>query len=100
MNEKVYPGIDADQYGGMTDIGKIIRDAWVFGLLPEAESCAGWNYGRLERLYDQVHAAWSQYGFRVSGLPEEVRARHERIHAEAVRRASELGWNVELGEDD
>ncbi len=22
------------------------------------------------------------------------------IHAEAVRRASELGWNVELGEDD
>ena len=26
-----YVGIHADVYGGMTDIGRMIRDAWVFG---------------------------------------------------------------------
>jgi len=98
--QRTYPGIDADHFGGMTDIGKIIRDAWVFGLLPETETCIGWNYGRLEQLYDRVHEAWSPYGHRVSELPEELRVRHERIYAEAVRRATALGWNVELGDDD
>lgn len=31
---------------------------------------------------------------------ERLCARHERIHAEALRRARELGWLAELGEDD
>ena len=30
-----YVGIHADIHGGMTDIGRMIRDAWVLGLLPE-----------------------------------------------------------------
>ena len=97
---KIYPGIHNDRYGGMTDIGKIIRDAWVFDLLPETETCEGWDYGRIEQLYDQVHRAWDAHGHLASRLPPELRARHERIYAAALQRARELGWSVELGEDD
>ena len=100
MSPTNYPGIHNDRFGGMTDIGKIIRDAWVFGLLPETETCAGWNHGRLEVLYDKVHKAWAPYGHRVSELPPELRERHARIYAEALARARELGWSVELGDDD
>jgi hypothetical protein len=96
----VYPGIDNDIYGGMTDIGRIIRDAWVFGLLPETETCTGWEYRRIEALYDKVSAAWGQYGHLASRLPEDLRARHERIYGEALARARALGWSAELGEDD
>ncbi len=84
----------------MTDIGRIIRDAWVFGLLPETETCAGWDYGRIEALYDKVSAAWDPYGHLASRLPEDLRARHERIYGEALARARALGWSAELGEDD
>jgi hypothetical protein len=38
-----YDGIDKDLYGGMTDPSRIIRHAWAFGLIPETETCAGWN---------------------------------------------------------
>ncbi len=96
----LYPGLDQDRFGGMTEIGRIIRDAWVFGLLPEGETCAGWSYGRLEQLSDQVHAAWQAYGYLVSRLPETLRQRHDRIHGEALRRARELGWDPELSPDD
>ena len=34
----LYVGIDDDYFGGMTPIGTIIRDAWVFGILPESET--------------------------------------------------------------
>ena len=98
--DKLYGGIDKDQFGGMTDIGKLIRDAWVFGLLPETETCAGWNHDRLEQLYAQVHAAWAPYGHLVSNLPADLRERHTRIYDAAIRRARELGWSVELGDDD
>lgn len=97
---KIYPGIHNDRFGGMTDIGRIIRDAWVFGLLPETETCEGWDYGRIESLYDRVHTAWAPYGHLASRLPPELRARHERIYAAALQRARELGWSPELGEDD
>ena len=33
-----YVGIHKDINGGMTTIGKIIRDAWVFELIPETET--------------------------------------------------------------
>lgn len=95
-----YPGIDKDTDGGMTPIGHIIRDAWVFGLIPESETCANWTHDRLEKLYDQVTEAWRPYGNLASRLPDELRARHERIYAEAIRQARERGWNAELGDDD
>ncbi len=100
MSEKIYVGLEDDQYGGMTPTGNIIRDAWVFGLLPETETCAGWSLGRVQQLYDQVYAAWEPYGHMPSRLPPELRERHEAIHAEAIRRARELGWSAELYDDD
>jgi hypothetical protein len=43
MNERKYVGIDKDPKGAMNPTGNIIRDAWVFGLIPETETCEGWR---------------------------------------------------------
>ena len=37
---RTYPGIELEENGGMTMHGRIIRDAWVFGILPENDGCA------------------------------------------------------------
>jgi hypothetical protein len=102
MNEpsKKYVGIFQDQYGGMTDTGKIIRDAWAFGLLPETETCAGWLLLGIEDLWRKVNVEWEKYGFLVSNLPHDVRERFYRIQSDAVVRARTAGWNPELGDDD
>jgi hypothetical protein len=88
-----YCGILQDRHAGMTGTGKIIRDAWVFGLLPETQTCEGWTRGQLDALYEQVHAAWEPYGHLVSRLPPELRERHTRIYEDAIRRAREAGWD-------
>lgn len=95
-----YAGIDVDEQGGLTDAGRIIRDAWVFGLIPETETCRGWTLDQLNNLYDQVSAAWAPYGHLVSKLPPELQARHQRIYNAAIQRARESGWDPELGEDE
>lgn len=100
MGEKRYPGIDNDRSGGMTTIGNIIRDAWVFGLIPETERCEGWTAGQLDVLYGKVSDAWEPYGHLVSNLPPALRERHERIYREAIEKAREQGWSPELGDDD
>jgi hypothetical protein len=100
LRTTIYPGIDKDAYGGMTPIGHVIRDAWVFGLIPETETCANWSHDRLEKLYDKVTESWRPYGHLASRLPDDLRERHERIYAEAIRRARELGWSPELGDED
>ena len=97
---KRYPGIDQDRYGGMTPTGTIIRDAWVFGILPETETCAGWTPQGIDGLYDKVSLAWEAHGHLVSRLPPELRARHARIFGAAVQRARALGWEPSLEEDD
>ena len=84
----------------MNPTGNIIRDAWVFGIIPESETCAGWTVQGIAALYDKVTKAWEPYGHLVSRLPEELRERHQRIYDAAVANARELGWNPELGEDD
>ncbi len=96
---KIYPGIDQDHYGGMTDIGRIIRDAWVFGVIPESETCAGWDYARIETLYDKVHAEWLKYGHQAGRLPAELKERHERIFAAAIATAREQGWSANLDDE-
>lgn len=96
----IYPGIHNDRYGGMTDAGRLIRDAWVFGILPESETCEGWDYDRLELLYQQVAEAWAPYGHLVGQLPEDLRERHQRIHGEGLKRAQELGWTPDHSTDD
>ena len=98
-NTKIYPGLDADKDGGMTDVGRILRDAQVFGILPEDETCAGWDYDRIMAIYDQVHAAWGPYGHSVSRLPDELRERHQRIYAKAIERARSAGWDPDLSDE-
>lgn len=97
---ETYAGIDHDRFGGMTPTGNIVRDAWVFGLIPESETCAGWSAARIDQLYDRVSAAWQPYGHLASKLPPELRARHMRIYEAAVCRARELGWEPESDGDD
>lgn len=97
--QRKYVGIWKDSHGGMTPTGTIIRDAWVFGILPEDEGCEGWTPGQLDALYDQVSKAWAPYGHLVSNLPQELRERHARIYGEAMRQARESGWTPPMEED-
>jgi len=97
---QTYVGLSADAYGGMTATGTIVRDAWVFELLPEGEECAGWSFERIQALYDRVSAAWEPYGHLVSRLPPELAERHRRIYDAATERARALGWPPQLDEDD
>ena len=90
-----YVGIDNDVNGAMTTIGKIIRDAWVFELIPETETCEGWNQGQVDVLLDRVNAEWDKYGCMVSQLPADLRARHQRIHDIAIANAKAAGWSGE-----
>ena len=99
MQKNSYPGIYDDHYGGMTPVGNIIKDAWLFGLIPETETCKGWNHGRIQGLYDQVHREWEKYGFLASKLPPELAERHKRIHDEAIQRARDAGWSPEMHTD-
>ncbi|MDA8417091.1 MAG: hypothetical protein M0Z78_08575 [Betaproteobacteria bacterium] len=98
--ENRYQGVAADHNGGMTNLAQIIKDAWVFGLLPENQDGAGWTAGQMQVLYDRVSMEWEKYGFLPSRLPLELREKHARIHREAVERARANGWNPELGDDD
>jgi hypothetical protein len=97
--QQTYIGIHKDT-AGLSPTANIIRDAWVFGLLPETETCEGWSLDRLDELYDRVSTAWEPYGSLASRLPPELRERHARIYADAVRRAREQGWNPELDDEE
>lgn len=98
--KQIYAGIDRDPTGAMNPTGNIIRDAWVFGLIPESETCAGWSIQGIDDLYDKVARAWEPYGHLVSNLTPELRERHQRIYAAAVARARKCGWDPELDEED
>ena len=94
---KLYVGLHKDVNGGLTPIGRIIRDAWVFELIPESENCEGWPLSRIDSLQHQVNAEWDKYGCLVSYLPPEIKERHQRIHDAALEKAREQGWE---GEDE
>lgn len=95
-----YVGLDNEVNGGMTTIGKIIRDAWVFGILPETETCENWNFAGIDALLDKVNKEWDKYGCLVSHLPEELFERHQKIHGEAVKKAKAAGWTGEQETED
>lgn len=99
---KRYVGLDNDMNGGMTDTGKIIRDAWVFGILDEGETCEGWLAPGIEDLWRKVNARWEEYGFSVGALPEDLRERFMAIHGAAMERARAAGWDpdTELAGED
>jgi hypothetical protein len=92
---RLYVGIDRDQDGGMTPTGKIIRDAWIFGLLDETETCAGWSAAQIEALWARVSEEWEKHSFLVSALPDPLRERFHRIQEEALARARAAGWDPE-----
>ncbi len=96
--QRPYVGINNDREG-FSPTGNIIRDAWVFGLLPETETCEGWTLDRLDILYEKVSEAWEPYGHLVSQLPPDLRERHVRIYDEAIRLAREHGWDPELNNE-
>ena len=98
--EQHYKGVYSDLNGGMTHLAQIIKDAWVFGLLPEDQDGKGWTSGQIQQLYDKVSEEWEKYGHLPSRLTPELRNRHQRIYEASVERARKNGWNPELGEDD
>ncbi len=93
--KKTYGGIDKDPHGAMNATGNIIRDAWVFDLIPETETCAGWTVQRIEALYDRVTQEWDKYGHLASNLPTELRQRHRRVYDQAIAEARAKGWDPE-----
>ncbi len=97
---KTYAGLENDINGGMTMIGKIIRDAWVFGILPETETCEGWVISRIDAIHQQVNDEWDKYGCMVSSLPDDLRERHKRIYDEAIEQAKMKGWDPEAATRD
>ena len=95
-----YIGIDNDINGAMTTIGKVIRDAWVFGIIEESETCKGWNFAGIDALLDKVNIEWDKYGCLVSHLPPELFEKHQRIHGKAIEDAKAAGWNGEMETED
>jgi len=94
---ETYVGIQNEVNGGMTSIGKIIRDAWVFGIVEETETCEGWNLAGIDALLSKVDTEWDKYGCMVSQLPPELFEKHQRIHNKAIEDARADGW---CGEDE
>lgn len=92
---KQYVGLENEINGGMTTIGKIIRDAWVFGLIDETETCKDWNLAGIDALLQKVNVEWDKYGCMVSNLPQELAKRHQSIHDVAIQKAKAAGWNGE-----
>ena len=95
-----YVGVQNDLHGGMTAIGKLVRDAWVFGVLEESETCEGWNASMVDVLLDKVNREWDKYGCLVSHLPPELFERHQRIHDQAFADAKAAGWSGSIETDD
>ena len=94
-----YAGFHQDKHG-MTQLGRIVLDGWLFGLIPESEDCAGWDLGCMPMLMEKVQAEWDKYANLPSRLPMELRERHAEIYARALVQARDKGWDPELGEDE
>ncbi|MGC9162196.1 MAG: hypothetical protein ACP5F9_01420 [Thiomonas sp.] len=99
QDKPIYCGYHADAHG-ITQLGRIVLDAWVFGLLPETEDCKGWDLQRMQALMQKVEAQWDQYGNLPSRLPAELAERHRTVYARAMQRAQQHGWNPELDDED
>ena len=95
-----YIGVDNDVNGGMTTIGKLVRDAKVFGLIDDSETCQGWNFAGVDALLDKVNKEWDKYGCLASQLPEELYKRHHEIHNKAIKAARAAGWCGEHETED
>lgn len=95
----IYCGYHKDKHG-ITQLGRIVLDGWLFGLIPESEDCAGWELARMQMLMEKVQQEWDKYGNLPSRLPEDLRQRHAALYNTATNQARAKGWDPELGEDD
>ncbi|HKB59790.1 MAG TPA: hypothetical protein VKC56_07045 [Gallionellaceae bacterium] len=96
---KTYVGFYKDRHG-ITQLGRVVLDGWVFGLIPDTEDCAGWELGRMQALMERVQQEWDKYANLPSRLAPELRERHEKIYATAMAEARGKGWDPELGDDE
>lgn len=94
-----YVGFHNDNHG-ITQLGRMVLDSWIFGILPETEDCTGWEMGRMQLLMDKINAEWDKYSNLPSRLPPELQQKHTDIYAKAMAEARTKGWNPELGEDE
>jgi hypothetical protein len=94
-----YPGLHADRHG-LTQLGRIVLDARVFGLVPDDEQCAGWSLGRMQELSQRVEREWDRYGNLPSRLPPELAQRHRQVYDQAISQARAGGWDPELSDDE
>ncbi|SEI45570.1 hypothetical protein [Nitrosomonas eutropha] len=99
MREKGYSGVDQDAAGGLTPLGRIVIDAWVFGILPESETCTGWNMSRMQVLYEEVYAAWEPYSHLPSLLPPELQQRHSVLYEQRIAITRNSGWDTDLSDE-
>lgn len=99
MKDNSYVGFHQDKHG-MTQLGRIVLDGWLFGCIPETEDCAGWELGRMQILMDRVQSEWDKYGNLPSRLPEDLRQRHAALYERAMVTARDKGWDPELGDED
>ena len=99
MSADKYVGLNQDRHG-ITQLGRVVMDGWLFGFIPESEDCAGWSLGQMQVLMDKVDREWDKYGNLPSRLPDEMRARHAELYSRATERAREKGWDPELGDDE
>lgn len=98
-DKQTYPGYWQDGHG-ITLLGRVVLDAWVFGFLPDDEDCAGWELSRMQLLMHRVENEWDRHGNLPSRLPEALAERHRQIYARAMKHASQQGWSAELQEDE
>jgi hypothetical protein len=94
-----YSGFNQDTHG-ITMLGRLVLDAWLFGLVPREDDCAGWDLQRMQGLTSQVEAKWDEYGNLPSRLPDDLRQRHAELYAWATECARTRGWDPELDEDE
>jgi len=96
---ETYVGYHRDKHG-ITQLGRIVLDGWLFGFIPETEDCTGWDLGRMQILMDKVEREWDKYANLPSRLPSELRERHAALYEQAMTDARKKGWNPELGDED
>jgi hypothetical protein len=97
--QNTYIGLNQDHHG-ITQLGRIVLDGWLFGFIPETEDCHGWDLGRMQSLMEQVQTEWDKYGNLPSRLPADLLTRHGEIYDRAIQTARAKGWNPELEDNE
>lgn len=93
-----YNGFHQDAHG-MTMLGRVVLDGWLFDLLPRSEDCTGWPLSRMQQLMGQVEASWDQHGNLPSRLPPDLQRQHAQLYAWATERGRTLGWDPDLADE-